>query len=180
MKQWKLVYLWLKQKNRLHIHHLRQAYTGLNQLLPPPYDIHTHLQSRFRIANQSTTVLHGGRSIWIFPPLNSVAAPNLPDAADASRALACAHHLLRSGWSETKHSTHSQHYEPDQQCFAHFFFADKTYFAFNMSFMFFMPPDRRWRHNFAGIQKVTILCLDYIIAKKVFWDCTFSKWELFF
>ena len=37
------------------------------------------------------------------------------------RALACAHHLLRSGWSETKHSTHSQHYEPDQQCFAHFF-----------------------------------------------------------
>jgi len=53
----------LKQKNRLHIHHLRQAYTGLNQLLPPPYDIHTHLQSRFRIANYSTTVLHGGRSI---------------------------------------------------------------------------------------------------------------------
>jgi len=51
------------KKNRLHIHHLRQAYTGLNQLLPPPYDIHTHLQSRFRIANYSTTVLHGGRSI---------------------------------------------------------------------------------------------------------------------
>jgi len=129
----------------------------------PPFDIHTHLQSRFRTVNFSTAVLHGGRWIWFFPPTTSfAAAPTLPDAAHASRTRASVNQLLRSGWSETKHSTHTQHYEPDQQCFAHFFLLTRHISLSICLLCFFLPPIGRWCHNLPGNKRWWLFCA-YII-----------------